>query len=166
MKEIEDIKESLDERWLDIESIPSTQKVHSVKVIGQYKIGHATHSNSVSFTDHYFKLIDGEKADSPMKEDGMVVPEREKYYAVFYDDRYYIGRVLDIASDSDVKMKFLSEQLGDTFSWPRKDDISVINKRFIFYGPLTLEGMGPFNIKDIDKIKNGYKNMKKMLRQK
>ncbi|KAF5308019.1 hypothetical protein FQR65_LT18284 [Abscondita terminalis] len=49
------------------------------------------------------------------------VIEREKYYSVFYDEQWYIGRIIKIFSNT-VEMKFLKEELH-TFFWGKITDI-------------------------------------------
>lgn len=85
--------------------------------------------------------------------------EAEHYYAVYYEDQFYIGRVI-VVGDETCTMKFLKSNL-DTYIWPRKDDICDVNNEFIFYGPLDL-GNYPFKIpKNITKqISTKYKAMK------
>lgn len=45
----------------------------------------------------------------------------EKYYAVYYDDRWYLGRLIDFYDEDSSKIKFLKEEL-DVFKWPARDD--------------------------------------------
>ena len=42
-------------------------------------------------------------------------------------------------------MKFLKTKSAadNLFEWPRKDDITSVNRQFIIAGPLTLQGAGP-----------------------
>lgn len=75
----------------------------------------------------------------------------ENYYAIRYDINWYIGRLLNIENDV-CKIQFLKSDL-DTFVWPRTDEISFIKKQYIFYGPLHLNGIGPFSIKRFDRSK-------------
>ncbi len=51
------------------------------------------------------------------------------------------------------------------FSWPSRDDIQDVHKNYISYGPVTLVGNGPFDIKrsDFVKIKSLYSAKKKEL---
>lgn len=74
----------------------------------------------------------------------------EKYYAAFYDT-WYLGRIVESLDDHIYKMKFLKSEL-DQFVWPKKPDIQEINKKFIFYGPISLLGSGPFRLKRQEKI--------------
>lgn len=85
----------------------------------------------------------------------------ENYYAVFYDDNYYIGRVVD-QSNNQVKMKFLKSELN-SFIWPRNEDVTFIERKYIFYGPIELIGTGPFMLKksDSEAIHKKYKLTKR-----
>ena len=82
------------------------------------------------------------------------------YHPVYYDDQFFIGRIIDINGDK-VHMKFLHQTMGDTFSWPRKDDISWVNDKFIFFKPLTVIGHGPFFIKELSDVRVSYNATKR-----
>lgn len=89
--------------------------------------------------------------------------KKEYYYAVYYDNNWYIGRVLDSVEENRIfKIKFLKMEL-DTFLWPKEEDIQNVEQQFIFYGPLKLLNNGPFCIKRADKcaIEKKYKVLKK-----
>lgn len=85
--------------------------------------------------------------------------ELEKYYAVFYDEDWFIGRVLNV--EEKVKVKFLVKDL-DQYVWPKREDVQYVDARFIFHGPVSLEGNCPFAIKRSEKsiIIQKYKKIK------
>ena len=66
----------------------------------------------------------------------------EKYYAIDYLRKYYIGRVLSIANIL-VTFKFLHRVL-DRYIWSGRDDIEEVTMSCIFFGPIALKGTGPF----------------------
>ncbi|XP_066584552.1 uncharacterized protein [Prorops nasuta] len=86
----------------------------------------------------------------------------KKYYAVFYDDTFYIGRVIDM-QDEKIKLKFLKLEL-DHFEWPRDDDIAIVDKEFLFYGPIEILGSSPFflNFRNLSAINKQYKLMRSL----
>uniref|UniRef100_A0A1Y1K7X6 Tudor domain-containing protein n=1 Tax=Photinus pyralis TaxID=7054 RepID=A0A1Y1K7X6_PHOPY len=92
--------------------------------------------------------------------------EMEKYYSVYYDETWYIGRIIQ-KKETSCTIKFLKEEL-DKFMWPSADDIKIVNSEYIFYGPIALEGIGPFSIKrhDLILIKKEYKELKKKMQGK
>ncbi|VDI49760.1 Hypothetical predicted protein [Mytilus galloprovincialis] len=57
-----------------------------------------------------------------------------QYIAVAYIDTWYPGQILFVKNDLLVQVKFLcpSQNMGNLFKWPQKDDISVVEKIFIF----------------------------------
>lgn len=79
----------------------------------------------------------------------------DDYYAVYYDRAYYIGRVTDhclceVVDVPHVKFKFLHKDLaGNSFSWPRRDDIECVHPMWIFYRPVTITGHNPFKVADL-----------------
>ncbi|XP_046667355.1 uncharacterized protein LOC124359039 [Homalodisca vitripennis] len=92
-----------------------------------------------------------------------ICPMLEKYYAVFYDISWYLGRVVDFPDEGFSKIKFLKEGLGDSYEWPKHDDVQVIENKYLFYGPVPLIGNGPFLIDDKCKrrIRSKYSMLKK-----
>lgn len=55
--------------------------------------------------------------------------ESEKYYCVYYDTGWFIGRVLhDNIEQNTCKIKFLCANLNE-FRWPKKDDVQEIDKK-------------------------------------
>lgn len=68
--------------------------------------------------------------------------ECEKYYCVYYDIGWYIGRIVHL-KENICTIKFLHANL-DEFKWPKKDDIQEIDKKYIMYG--SLNGTNPFTI--------------------
>lgn len=92
--------------------------------------------------------------------------ELENYYSVFYDDNWYIGRIIEFDNNSEMcKIKFLQEtDVG--FKWPSADDVQIVEKKFILSGPIQLMGNLPFHI-NYETRRNIiflYKNYKKGLR--
>lgn len=87
--------------------------------------------------------------------------EAEKYFAVYYDISWYLGRIISLNEDTCV-VKFLKENL-EKFDWPAHEDKQVLKKQYVFYGPIQLIGSGPFTLKRADyvQIKNRYSAMKK-----
>jgi len=85
----------------------------------------------------------------------------EKYYVVFHDDNYYIGRIVDLC-DNQVKIKFLKSELN-SFIWPHDEDVAFVEKKYIFYGPIELVGTGSFVLKhsDLTAIHKKYKLIKR-----
>lgn len=84
----------------------------------------------------------------------------EHYYAIYYDDSWYIGRLVKI-EDNILTIKFLKSEL-DRYVWPKKDDIQTLCREFVFFGPIKLIGNNPFFLKRCDfvKISKMYKTLK------
>lgn len=120
-------------------------------------------SDQFEMTDYQRYLQDMTDGDDVSKY-SLQELEVERYFAVFYDIQWYIGRVTDI-KESTCVVKFLKQDL-EQFTWPNHDDIQEVQKEFIFYGPLTLIGNGPFTLKrsDLVKIKALFQNKKREIR--
>ncbi|KAK5647414.1 hypothetical protein RI129_002306 [Pyrocoelia pectoralis] len=91
--------------------------------------------------------------------------EKEKYYAIYYTEGWYIGRIIETLTESKqvtYTVKFLEENLG-SFNWPKKDDVQNVEKQYFFEGPINLIGQLPFVISKEcrRKISIKFKNLKK-----
>lgn len=86
----------------------------------------------------------------------------EHYYAVFYEENWFLGRIISL--EDKIVMKFLKQEL-DKFIWPDKknEDIQKVNGKYIFYGPIELTGNDPFFLRRSDKYKidKQFKALKK-----
>lgn len=67
----------------------------------------------------------------------------ESYYAVFYDDQYYLGRAIELV-EGKIKMKFLTKVLNKYY-WPKKDDIDLVEEKFVLL-KLDLKGNCPYEV--------------------
>ncbi|XP_044758739.1 uncharacterized protein LOC123316627 [Coccinella septempunctata] len=94
---------------------------------------------------------------------GKVIIEAERYYAIAYDDGWYIGRVLEKNGNS-YKVKFLKQDLQN-FVWPKNLDIQNVIDVFFIYGPISIEGTDPFQITrfDLNNIRKSFAHFKKSL---
>jgi hypothetical protein len=80
----------------------------------------------------------------------------EEYYAVDYIDKYYLGRAISMTNQL-VKFKFLHSVGAKKFNWPKRDDLDEVHLSCIFFGPVTLENVGPFSVpqqQEIEKLFN------------
>ncbi|KAF5273330.1 hypothetical protein FQR65_LT04753 [Abscondita terminalis] len=104
-------------------------------------------------------LRDHQGLSDPDESANQITLEAEKYFAVYYDVCWYLGRIISIAEDTCV-VKFLKQNL-ETFDWPPHEDKQVIKK--VFYGSIQLKGSGPFTVTrgDYIEIKKAYSLMKK-----
>lgn len=89
-------------------------------------------------------------------------PRLEMYYGVYYDLDWYVGRVIDFPDEGLSKVKFLKKVLNN-FNWPEHEDIQTVQNKYIFFGPIKLDGNGPFTISrgQINKIRLVYAKVKK-----
>lgn len=78
---------------------------------------------------------------------GIVSLNKENYYAIMYDTNWYLGRLIYFTNQEKTfcAIKFLKTDL-DTFYWPKHPEQQEVNVKYIFYGPINLQGFGPFTI--------------------
>ena len=98
--------------------------------------------------------------------------KKEEYYGVYYDQGLFFGRILkedcnckECETKPHISMKFLIQR-GDTsqFEWPkRRPDLDCFDLKFIIFGPVTLIGHGPFEIKELELLQKLYCLKKKQL---
>lgn len=84
----------------------------------------------------------------------------EHYYAVFYDNEFYVGRLVNHEGASYV-FKFMhrlrkSCQKQRYYDWPARPDIAEVTGKYIIHGPLDIIGNGPFSVKEIEMIDKIY----------
>ena len=86
------------------------------------------------------------------------------YVAVYYEKTYYIGRLLQKPQPTVLTCKFLHKGCGNTYMWPHMDDIETISSKFVFAGPLTILGHGPFTFSEQEDLQKLYFEHKKTLK--
>ena len=111
-----------------------------------------------------------------------------KFYAVFFDTKYYYGKVLNLigpnGDDPDavnVEMTFLHEQrvkagvASQLYTWPSHPDVSIVSATSLFYGPIQetlkpavlksstrgFDGKETFEFQEDDKVSAMYNQYKK-----
>ena len=161
--EIEKNKPMLDKRWDGINGIVSIQKMHYFETVAKNVVNVACHSQCNIVSTHEFKaacLIEKKSESRPFETHAAPVITKDEYYAVYFDKTFYIGRVLNSPWLGKVSIKFLHSRGNQTYGWPGRDDICTVKEAFIFCGPLTLIGTGPFHVDNHDKILTLYKALK------
>lgn len=105
-------------------------------------------------------MAEQSSSDSETAKNQIAIVE-EKYYAVYYGHQWYIGRIIKI-KEATCQIKFLYRNL-ESFNWPKKEDVQQVKKCYIFYGPISLLGPSPFNLKrhNLCAIEKKYKMFKK-----
>lgn len=64
-------------------------------------------------------------------------------------------------TDDKVEVKFLHQTGIQTFDWPMRNDLDIVFKRRVFYGPIELLGTGPFHIPSLAEITKLFKHLRK-----
>ena len=82
-----------------------------------------------------------------------------EYYAVDFVSNFYLGRVLDKNGDFG-KFEFLHRVGAFAFDWPRRDDIDNCHNLCVFFGPVQIQGNGPFHIPQQSVIEKLFKELK------
>ncbi|XP_044747029.1 uncharacterized protein LOC123308446 [Coccinella septempunctata] len=96
--------------------------------------------------------------------------ENNKYYAVYYDEGWFIGKLLrhidGTADNPIVEITFLKQNKRKKceFKWPGKKDLSNVETQYIFFGPIAIKEKesGIFNITEdvLSQINIAYSNKK------
>lgn len=118
-----------------------------------------TYTDSEDISDENEETIHGD-------EESKILMHKEHIYAIFYDEDWYLGRIIDIYPE-EVKVKFLRKTIQkstEDFTWSHKHETYNVKKEYVFYGPINLIGNDPFSLKRSDKIKinERYKSLKKV----
>lgn len=143
----------------DFKPLVGIKSAHCIKTVSKFCVDLFTNTgDSVPFAKGVMLKI-----DASISEDTKTF-ELEKYYGVFYDDNWYIGRVIEYdRTKNSCRMKFLRENdLG--FYWPKPEDFQFVDTKFILSGPIELQGNHPFHISypDRKKLIMKYKEFKKL----
>ncbi|GFR88070.1 hypothetical protein ElyMa_006091500, partial [Elysia marginata] len=77
---------------------------------------------------------DGEEGEEREEEAEFVFENQGVWVAVYYDDRFYVGQVLDAQSKTTALVKFMEETKSQPgrFKWPRIDDVAEVDSSFVF----------------------------------
>lgn len=94
-----------------------------------------------------FEDIDKENKENEVNSKNI---ETEKYYAVYYDNTFYIGKVIEVFENS-AKIKFLKSEL-DIYKWPKETDIQIVQNEYLFFASIALIGSEPFHLSRHEKI--------------
>ena len=75
------------------------------------------------------------------------------------DTKFYIGRALKV-TDDEVEIQFL-HQVVETFNWPLRSNIDIVNRRRVFCCSKELKGTGRFNVPSLSYIERLFKYLQK-----
>lgn len=120
--------------------------------------------DEVSLHDSSSDQLESDVDLNTIEEKNKLNIQLEKYYGVFYDINWYIGRIIEEnADDHTFKVKFLMKSLDDLV-WPKHQDVQWVKKDFFIYGPIKLLGNDPFQLRrtDLVEIEKRFKEMKKL----
>ena len=100
--------------------------------------------------------------------------KKGQYYVVFYDERYYWGKVLNVFADDvdsdvhSVEFSFLTYKMDGIWDFPKKKDQSIVAVKYVFLGPVTpsavVTGKGFRFEGDNDKAQKLFRLIKKVNR--
>ena len=179
--EIAQVRSELEGLWAANEPrrIPVTHDLHFAKAASSTSllvsavspflmvpVNHVT--PDISVPSRAVQIFHSQEASSsvvPSNDSPAVTVEVDKYYAVDYVNRFYIGRVLKPGSKTDYWcMKFLHQYMRNgevRFHWPRAADCDEVHSSVIFFGPLTLIGVRQFKVEELCAIKTFFDDIKK-----
>ena len=69
--------------------------------------------------------------------------QEEEYYVVEYQKAFYIGRILR-NKNATLTIRFMHSVGAKVFDWPKCDDIDDCSPSWLIFGPLQIQGSGPF----------------------
>lgn len=96
-----------------------------------------------------------------MKVEDKLQPIQEgEYYSVEYQKAFYIGRVLR-NKNATLTIKFLHSVRAEEFDWPKRDDIDDCSPSWLIFGPLQIQGSGPFRFPQLDEVQHVYQYIKR-----
>lgn len=91
-----------------------------------------------------------------------------QWLAVYYDDQYYIGEVINFIGQESSVVQFLEKTTGrkDYFWWPRREDVAEIQSCYVFSWdfevlPVSNDGR-VWQVPEIDQIQAAYQRITKL----
>ena len=97
------------------------------------------------------------------KELGRFAPpsiQANHYYAVEHHKRYYFGHALGSPDGNCcVSFKFLDSMIScgeRVFRWPRRDDFYTVHSSSVFFRPVVIVCVGPFNVAQLKEVEQVY----------
>ncbi|KAK9727705.1 hypothetical protein QE152_g19046 [Popillia japonica] len=66
-------------------------------------------------------------------------PQLEKFYAVYYDEQFYIWRVVEILNEK-VLLIFSRNVSEYKLNWPKRQNTDLVEANRLFYGPIYFVG--------------------------
>ncbi len=129
-------------------------------VVGRLDSEHVLHVGYMADIQHYVSVVRRHERCC------------DEYHAVYYTEPadYYIGRLTSVNCScpsypvTHFKMFFLKRNYIDqTFSWPKMRKPECVQNQYLFCGPLTLEGVGPFRIQEFGIVEKRFKQIKRKL---
>ena len=84
------------------------------------------------------------------------------WVAVAYDKAYYVGRIVSIQNEEEVKVDFVAKRRDGSYRWPNIKDTSIISKVYIFCSSPRMQQVGnDFVIHNVDHLDQLYKSYQK-----
>ena len=124
------------DRYEGIKAVDGTRSFHCYRSPETGKLQHSTLSADVNYTVTQMSESEDRNDYHHLKE-GM-------YISIVYEDRWYIGLILEICSDQrDIRVKCLQNLKGkNSFYWPSRDDIIYVpfNHTLVVVNTPTLSG--------------------------
>ena len=81
-----------------------------------------------------------------------------RWVAVAYDDNFYVGKIMSLKSEEEIRVDFLTQKNDGSFKWPRPKDSDKVSAKYIFCSTPRVQQVGTiFAVSQLDSIKHLYK---------
>ncbi|KAL3881059.1 hypothetical protein ACJMK2_033255 [Sinanodonta woodiana] len=111
-------------------------------------------------------IPESENNDGQLKSDTFQFRHQGVWVAVYYDDQYYIGQVLEVHQPDLALVQFLCQikTKTDFFKWPASDDIAEVKSCFVFdwdfiVQPVSSDGRS-WKVDNVDNIDQKYRRIR------
>ena len=86
--------------------------------------------------------------------------QEDEYYVVEYQKAFYIGRILR-NKNATLTIRFMHSVGAKVFDWPKRDNIDDCSPSWLIFGPLQIQGSGPFWFLQLDEVQHVYQYIKR-----
>ena len=115
---------------------------------------------------HKRQRFESESREEDVEEVPLVFSSQGEWIAAYYDDQFYIGQVIEVHSETEATVQYLTKARGrsDYFRWPEVEDIAKTSVNFVFRSsvdvvPVSNDGR-VWKVSSADEIAEAYNRIK------
>ncbi|RUS75960.1 hypothetical protein EGW08_016267, partial [Elysia chlorotica] len=123
-------------------------------------------SSEIESEDENFDRSDDETEIESTKKDLFSFDNQGQWVAVYYDNLFYVGQVIEVKSSTLATVKFLeqSKLRKDYFKWPGVEDVAEVDSSYVFHWDMDVRTVSNdgrvWQVDSVKKIDAAYLKIK------